>query len=173
MSDQQPNQKVYFNIISGDSTQGDGSYGVGIINLDNVTPIIIDPEENQAFIDMEALHGSSQVEKKVRFKPEKEHAGFNPKRYWIVWVTLQVDNKGPYYSGAAACEILVSREERRIKPGYKSMPEQVNNLDKAIRNKVALSHMDEQSRKLFKEFLIEYDAGFWKRSNEDLKQQLN
>ena len=165
-------QKMSFTILSGDSTDGDGGFGIGTISLDNVTPIIIDPEENTVFIDMDALHAKSKIEKKVRFKPDKEHAGLNPKCYWIVWLTLQNDGFGPYYSGAAACEVLVSREDRRIKLGYKSLPEHVNNMDKSLKNQFILSHMDKPSLELLRGFLEGYDVGYWQRSDEYLKSQL-
>lgn len=64
-------QKMSFTILSGDSTDGDGGFGIGSINLDNMTPLIIDPEENDVFIDMDALHAKSKIEKMVRFKPER------------------------------------------------------------------------------------------------------
>ncbi|EEM02401.1 YwhD family protein [Bacillus pseudomycoides] len=172
LKEQNKKPKAVFNILSSDSTDGDGGYGVGTIDLNNVTPIIIDPEENKIFVDMEALHGRSVVEKKVRFRPDKTHAGDEPKLYWIVWVSLNSTKTGPYYSGCAACEVLVSREERRIKLGYKSMPEHVNNLDKAIKGKFVLSHMDEKSKNLLRHFLINHDEGFWNRSIEELKSQL-
>lgn len=166
-------QLVLFNILSNDSTDGDGGFGVGTLDLNNVTPIIIDPEDNKIFIDMDALHGRSAVEKKVRFRTDKTHAGDDPKHYWIVWTCLKTTKDGPYYSGCTACEILISREERRIKLGYKSMPEHVNNLDKAIKSKVFLSHMDKKSKSLLKSFLLSYDKDFWGRSSEELKEQLS
>lgn len=165
-------QKMTFTILSGDSTDGDGGFGIGSISLDNMTPIIIDSEENDVYIDTQALHAKSKIEKMVRFKPEKEHAGPDPKRYWIVWLTLQNSGLGPYYSGAAASEVLVSREERRIKLGYKSLPEHVNHMDKSLKSQFILSHMDEQSLGLLRKYLTEYDAGYWERSNEELKSQL-
>lgn len=166
-------QKMTFTILSGDSTDGDGGFGIGSISLDNLTPIIIDPEENNIYIDMGALHAKSQIEKMVRFKPEKEHAESNPKQYWIVWLALQNSGSGPYYSGAAASEVLVSREERRIKLGYKSLPEHVNHMDKSLKNQFILAHMDGQSLGLLREYLTEYDAGYWERSSEELKRQLH
>lgn len=173
LSQQINKPKMSFTILSGDSTDGDGGFGIGSISLDNMTPLIIDPEEKTIFIDMEALHAKSKIEKKVRFKPEKEHAGVNPKCYWIVWLTLQNSGSGPYYSGAAGSEVLVSREERRIKLGYKSLPEHVNHLDKSLKSRFVLSHMDELSLSLLKEYLIDYDAGYWERSSEELKHQLH
>ncbi len=35
-----------------DSTDGHGGYGVGSISLENISPVIIDPNEDRAFVDM-------------------------------------------------------------------------------------------------------------------------
>lgn len=53
-----------FNILSGDSTDGHGGFGVGSLSLDNLTPVIIDPVEERVFIDMGAIHARSEIEKK-------------------------------------------------------------------------------------------------------------
>ncbi|WP_456271162.1 YwhD family protein [Bacillus sp. AK031] len=169
---QNKEQNKHFTILSSDATKGDGGYGAGTIDLNNVTPIIVSPEDEDIFIDMDALHGRSTVEKRVKFKPEKNHAGENPKRYWIVWIALTSSKSGPYYSGCTACEVLISREERRIKYGYKSMPEHVNSLDKALKNKFILTNLDPLSKRLLKNFLKGYDTGFWERSSVNLKEEL-
>lgn len=57
-------KKIQFNILSSDSTNGDGGFGVGTLDLNNITPVIIDVEREDVFIDMEALHGRSRIEKK-------------------------------------------------------------------------------------------------------------
>ncbi|SDJ35111.1 YwhD family protein [Salimicrobium halophilum] len=161
-----------FNILSGDSTGGDGSYGVGMINLDNISPVIVDPQEERAYIDMEALHARSKIEKKVRFKPDKEPL-VEPNLYWIVWVATQVGNEGPYIYGLGACELQVSTEEgRRIKPGYKSMPEHVNNMDKSLKGKVIAEHMDEKSKGILVKFLEEEHKELWENSRDEVKDAL-
>jgi hypothetical protein len=165
-------QKMTFTILSGDPTDGDGGFGIGSISLDNMTPLIIDPESDDVYIDTDALHAKSKIEKKVRFQPDKDHAGPNPKLYWIVWLTLHNSGSGPYYSGATACEVLVSREERRIKLGYKSLPEHVNHMDKSLKGKFILSHMDEKSLVLLSHYLKDYDEGYFERSSAELKEQL-
>lgn len=60
-------KKMHFTILSNNSTDGDGGYGVGTLDLNNVTSIIIDCEKEQVFIDLEALHGRSIIEKKFVF----------------------------------------------------------------------------------------------------------
>lgn len=64
-------KKMAFTIFKNDSTDGDGGFGVGVIDLNNITPIIIDCDKEEAYIDIDALHGRSQIEKKVRFSPDK------------------------------------------------------------------------------------------------------
>ncbi|WP_042352101.1 YwhD family protein [Bacillus massiliigorillae] len=163
-----PKSKAQFNIIKNDPTNGDGSYGVGALSLENITSIIVDPENNEAYIDMEAMHGRSKIEKKVRFQKVKEGL-IDPKLYWIVWVALNRGKDGPYYSGIGACEVLVSSEERRIRLGYKSMPEQVNSLSKVLKSKCDLTKMDDVSKIILKDFLIKFNEDYWKYSSDDFK----
>ncbi|WP_421383494.1 YwhD family protein [Bacillus salacetis] len=165
-----PNTSAQFNILRNDPTRGEGGYGVGTISLENITPIIVDPGEQEVFINMGALHARSQVEKKVRFKPVKDEL-VDPKLYWIVWMALQVGEGGPFYSGAGACEIMVSQEEKRIKSGYKSLPEHVNTLDKVLKGRILISHMDSLSKSLLKDFLIDFNEVYWERSPEELKNE--
>lgn len=164
-------KKAEFNILSGDSTGGDSEFGVGTINLDSVTPVIVDPEGGEAYIDMGALHARSKVEKRVRFSPNKdEHV--DSRVYWIVWVVADRGKKGPFYSGISACEMRVSREERRIRPGYKSMPEHVNHMDKALKHKIIIDNMDDRSKRLLGKFLKEHDPRFWENTDKELKANL-
>lgn len=171
MSDETKKPKNEFTILSGDSTGGDGSFGVGTINLDSITPVIVDPQREEVFIDMQAMHGRSRVEKRVRFAPTKEGLD-DADLYWIVWVNLGRDKNGPKIGGMAACEILVSTEERRIRPGYKSMPEHVNNLDKALKGNIILDHVDDQSKRLLKEFFEANHQEIWTNTSEEIKQAL-
>lgn len=47
-----------FNILSSDSTDGHGGYGAGTLNLNNVSPVFVDVEGEEAFVDM----GASMLE---------------------------------------------------------------------------------------------------------------
>ncbi|MFE6170227.1 YwhD family protein [Viridibacillus arvi] len=165
-------KKIQFNILSSDSTNGDGSFGVGTLDLNNITPVIIDVEREDVFIDMEALHGRSRIEKKVRFAPNREHAGQDYFTYWIVWIAMQTSSSGAYYAGCTASEVLVSKEERRIKLGYKSLPEQVNMLDKAMKGNVIMNHLDSKSKQLLYHFLKSFNEDYWAQSPQILKEQL-
>lgn len=157
-----------FNIIKNDSTDGHGGYGVGSISLNNVTPVIVDPEKQEAFIDMGALHARSAIEKGIKMIPNREEVP-NGKVYWVIWVTVHRKQEGPYYHGIGACELLLDSEAKR---GYKSMPQHVNNMDKSIKGRVIVDMMDEQSKKVLGEFLKGNNREMWDNSAEDLKKAL-
>ncbi|MFD2707159.1 YwhD family protein [Salibacterium lacus] len=161
-----------FNILSGDATGGDGGYGAGTLSLDNMTPVIIDPAEDRAFIDMGALHARSEIEKKVKFSADKEDVP-EPKLYWLVWVTVDHKDGQPCYTGVGACETLVENSDKRIRKGYKSMPEHVNNMDKSMKGKLAVDHMDDHSKYILGEFLKGFSKEYWDHSGEELHQALN
>lgn len=160
-------KKNQFTIVSDDSTDGHGGYGGGSISLENISPVIVDPNEMKAYVDMGAMHARSAVEKRIKFKPDRDNAP-NGDLYWIVWVT--VDSKGPRYEGVAACEMRIDYEIRR---GYKSLPEHVNNMDKALKGKVLVEHMDATSKQLLKDFLEENNQELWTNSSDELKQVLS
>ncbi len=115
-----------------------------------------------------AMHARSEVERRVKFIPNKEEVP-NGKLYWIVWVTVERGEEGPYYHGVAGSEIRV---DRSIKRAYKSMPEHVNHMDKSMKGHYIVEHMDEKSLKLLADFLRDYKPEMWERSPEELKQVL-
>lgn len=166
--EEQPKKKIGFNIIKNDPTEGHGGYGAGVLTLDNISPVIIDVEEGDAVVDIGAMHARSTVERGIKFLKTKEEVP-NGKLYWLVWVTIEAAQQGPMYAGVTACEMTVDRSIRR---GYKSLPEHVNNMDKSLKRKIIVSHMDEKSKKILADFLQNHDAGMWARSAEQLKQDL-
>ncbi|MBD3107058.1 YwhD family protein [Bacillus sp. AGMB 02131] len=162
-------KKMQFNIIKNDPTDGHKGFGKGSLSLENISPIIIDVEAKEASIEIGALHARSAVERGIKFLTNKDEVP-NGKPYWIVWVAIERNEEGPYYAGVTACEMTVDRSIRR---GYKSLPEHVNNLDKAMKRKYITEHMDETSKIVLKEFLQSHDPSMWERSGEELKQQLS
>ncbi|MBP3039105.1 YwhD family protein [Bacillaceae bacterium Marseille-Q3522] len=157
-----------FHIIKSDPTDGHKGFGRGALSLDNVSPVIIDIDEGEASIDIGAMHARSAVEKGIKFLTEKEQVP-NGKSYWLVWVTVDRKEEGPYYAGVTACEMTVDRSIRR---GYKSLPEHVNRLDKSIKRHIIVGHMDDRSKIVLAKFLQNHDPGMWERSAAQLKEGL-
>lgn len=162
-------KKIQFNIIKNDPTDGHKGFGAGSLSLENISPIMIDVEAKDAYVEIGALHARSPVERGIKFLKNKDEVP-NGKPYWIVWVAIERNEEGPYYAGVTACEMTVDRSIRR---GYKSLPEHVNNLDKAMKRKYITNHMDADSKLVLKEFLQKHDPSMWERSGEELKQQLS
>ena len=161
-------RKVEFNIIKNDPMDGHKGFGKGALSLDNVSPVIIDVEEGEAVIDVGAMHARSVVEKGIKFLKTKEEVP-NGRPYWLVWVTIDRDERGPYYAGVTACEMTVDRSIRR---GYKSLPEHVNRMDKSIKRYIIVDHMDEKSKVILREFLKNHNAQLWENSTQQLKDEL-
>ena len=166
--EEKPKKKVGFNIIKNDPMKGHKGYGAGVLTLDNISPVIIDVEAGEAEVDIGAMHARSAVEKGIKFLKTKEEVP-NGKPYWLVWVTIEATEIGPYYAGVTACEMTVDRSIRR---GYKSLPEHVKRLDKSLKRHIIVDIMDEKSKRILADFLKNHDAGMWDRSSDELKQEL-
>ncbi|GGA63986.1 YwhD family protein [Ornithinibacillus halotolerans] len=165
MSEPKKNQ---FTILKDDPTDGHGGYNAGVISLENMSSVIVDPNENKAYVDMGAMHARSDVERRVKFQPDRSKVP-NGLLYWIVWVEVARNEKGPYYAGVTGCEILVDRPN---KIAYKSMAEHVKHMEKALKGHIIVDHMDEKSRHLLRDFLVEFRPEFWENSTDELKNAL-
>ncbi|UOQ45302.1 YwhD family protein [Halobacillus salinarum] len=161
-------KKNQFTIIKDDSTDGHGGYGVGSISLENMTPVIVDPNEGEAFVDMGALHARSKVEKRIKFLSDKAEVP-NGKLYWIGWVTVDYREGNPCYYGVACSELRV---DRSIKRGYKRMPEHVNHMDKSMKGRFVVDHMDDVSKKILGEYLRDFKPELWENTAQELKDSL-
>lgn len=163
-----PKQKIGFTIIKNDPTDGHKGFGIGSLSLENVSPVIIDIEEKQAFIDIGAMHAKSDVERGIKFTTNREDsAGGKP--YWLVWVTIDFKEDGPYFAGVTACEMVVNREKRR---GYKILADHVNKMDKSMKRKIIVDQMDNVSKKVLAEFLKSHNLEMWENSDEQLRNDL-
>jgi hypothetical protein len=165
---QSKKKSIGFNIIKDDSTDGHGGYGVGALSLENISPVFVCPSDEEVFVDIGAMHARSVVEKGIKFLPNKEEVP-NGKLYWLVWVTIDRKQEGPYYAGMTACEMTVDREIRR---GYKSLPEHVNKMDKSLKRRIMVEEMDNKSKALLREFLKSHNEEVWTLSNDELKEAL-
>lgn len=170
-SDQSSDKKKSnaFTIIKDDSTDGHGGYGAGTVSLENMSPVIVDPNENKAYVDMAAMHARSDIERRVKYTQSKDEVP-NGQLYWIVWVNVERGENGPYYAGVAGSELLVDRPNKRA---YKSMAQHVTYMEKSLKGKIIVEHMDEKSKKLLKDFLVEFNEDFWKNATDELKDSLS
>lgn len=167
--EEKPKQKMGFTIIKNDPTDGHKGFGVGSLSLENVSPVIIDVEESKASIEIGAMHARSDIERGIKFTTNREDSE-GGKAYWLVWVTIDHKEDGPYYAGVAACEMVVNREKRR---GYKILADHVNKMDKSMKRHIIVEHMDQPSKQILRDFLEGHNPEMWERSAEQLRQDLN
>lgn len=167
-NEEKPKQKMGFTIIKNDPTDGHKGFGIGSLSLENVSPVIIDIEEGTASVEIGAMHARSDVERGIKFTTDRaDSEGGKP--YWLVWVTIDHKEDGPYYAGITACEMVVNREKRR---GYKILADHVNKMDKSMKRYIIVEHMDIPSKKVLATFLEQLNPDLWERSSEQLRQDL-
>jgi len=156
------NKKMSFTIIKDDPTDGHGGFGIGSVSLENVSPVFVDVQEEEAYIEVGAMHARGPTERGIKFTTDRaDSEGGKP--YWLVWVTVAFNEEGPYYAGATACEMVVNREKRR---GYKILADHVNNMDRSMKGRIIVDEMDERSKEVLANFLKEHNEDMWSRSNE-------
>lgn len=166
---EKPKQKIGFTIIKDDPIDGHKGFGVGSLSLENVSPVFIDIEEKRAFVDIGAMHAKSEVERGIKFTTDRaDSEGGKP--YWLVWVTIDYKEEGPYFAGVTACEMVVNREKRR---GYKILADHVNRMDKSMKRKIMVDYMDDVSKEVLADFLQTHNREMWDRSEEQLKKDLS
>lgn len=168
-NEEKQKQKMGFTIIKNDPTDDHKGFGIGSLSLENVTPVFIDIEEKRAFIDMGAMHAKSEIERRIKFTTNREDSE-GGKPYWLIWVTIDFKEEGPYYAGVTACDMVVNAETRR---GYKILADHVNKMDKSLKRKIIVDHMDEESKKVLADFLKSHNNEMWERSEEQLKKDLS
>lgn len=166
---EKPKQKVGFTIIKDDPTDGHKGYGIGSLSLENVSPLFIDVAEQEAFIDIGAMHARSQVEKGIKFTTNREDSA-GGKDYWLIWITIDFNPEGPYYAGVTACEMVVNREKRR---GYKILADHVNRMDKSMKRRILVDNMDAPSKRVLAEYLRSHNPEMWGNSSEQLHTDLD
>ncbi len=157
-----------FTIIKNDPTDGHKGFGIGSLSLENVSPVIVDVEEGTASVEIGAMHARSDVERGIKFTMDRADSD-GGKPYWLVWVTIDHKENGPYYAGVTACEMVVNREKRR---GYKILADHVNKMDKSMKRHIIVEHMDAPSKKVLASFLKQLNPELWERSEEQLRQDL-
>src|SRR5699024_329917 len=116
--DKKNKPKQQFTILKDDSTDGHGGYGMGSISLENMSSVIVDPTKEEAYVDMDAMHARSKIERRVKYFTDKE---VDPDclLYWIAWVTVEKSQEGAYFAGVTASELRIDKPNKKA---YKSMP---------------------------------------------------
>ncbi|USB33362.1 YwhD family protein [Paenibacillus sp. YPG26] len=160
-------KQIALNIISGnEKSSKHKGFGAGSIDLNSVSPIIIDSGE--AKIDIGAMHAKSKVERGIKFSANKEDVP-NGRQVWLVWVAVDRTPEGQLYGGATACEMLIDTEAKR---GWKILADHVNKLDYAIKRRIMLDELGPADKQALRTLLVTHNEEWWNRSSSELKNAL-
>ncbi|WP_025692985.1 YwhD family protein [Paenibacillus zanthoxyli] len=166
MDNKQPDSKkqIALNIVNAKSKHK--GFGAGSIDLNNVSPVIIDGGE--AVIDIGAMHAKSKVEKGIKFSMNREDVP-EGRQVWVVWVAVERTPEGQHYAGLTACEMWIDSEAKR---GWKILADHVNKLDSALKRRIIAEGLGAQEKAALKSLLVSHNPEWWNASPEELKQAL-
>lgn len=162
MSDQ---KKPQFQILSGKSTTHK-AYHTGTLNLSNLSSVLLSAEE--AKIDLGLIHAKSRIERGIKFTADQTEVPEGVE-YWVIWVAVDRQEKGPYYAGVAACPMKIDTEARK---GWKNLAFHVNRMDDALKRRIKVAELPEQSKSVLVKFLQEHNHEMWENSSPELKEAL-
>ncbi|WP_054944077.1 YwhD family protein [Paenibacillus ihuae] len=166
MDNVQPEGKkqIALNIVNAKSKHK--GFGAGSIDLNNVSPVIIDGGE--AVIDIGAMHAKSKVEKGIKFSTNREDVPAG-RQVWVVWVAVDRTPEGQLYGGITACEMWIDSEARR---GWKILADHVDKLDAALKRKIILDGLGAADKAALKSLLISHNEEWWAATSDELKSAL-
>lgn len=167
MDNVQPEGKkqIALNIVNAKSKHK--GFGAGSIDLNNVSPVIIDGGE--AVIDIGAMHAKSKVEKGIKFSTNREDVP-EGRQVWLVWVAVDRTIDGQFYAGLTACEMWIDSEARR---GWKILADHVNKLDSALKRKIIVEGLGASEKSALKSLLMAHNEDWWSASPQELKAALS
>ncbi|WP_334078197.1 YwhD family protein [Paenibacillus sanfengchensis] len=164
---QKTGKKIFaLNIISNGEKSKHKGFGAGSIDLNSMSPVIIDGSE--AYIDIGAMHAKSKVEKGIKFSTNREDVPAG-RQVWIVWVAVDRSPEGQFYGGLTACEMWIDSEARR---GWKILAEHVNKMDYALKRRIILDGLSAEQKSTLKQLLIDTNQEWYERSSDELKAAL-
>ncbi|NMM55091.1 YwhD family protein [Paenibacillus aquistagni] len=161
--EKKPKKQLAFNVMSSGKHKG---FGAGSIDLNNVSPVIID--QGRAYIDMGAMHAKSKLERGIKFSANREDVP-NGRKCWIVWIAVDRNEEGSFYGGLTACEMLVDEEARR---GWKILADHVNRMDSAMKRRVLLEGLSEEEKGHLRELLMTHNEEWWANTSDEVKEAL-
>jgi hypothetical protein len=127
-------------------------------SLKGLSAVFVDGD--RVFIDNGAIHGKSQLEKNITFVKSKDELQ-NPREVWAFWITLKRFDGVQGFFGAMPYVLLIDDTARQ---GYKSLAEQVNKMEKAVKGQVDLTGVPEAVRSRVREFLVRVRPDLWEHA---------
>ncbi len=126
--------------------------------LKGLSAVFVDGD--RVFIDNGAIHGKSQLEKNLTFVKTKDELQ-NPREILVFWITLKRFDGVQGFFGAMPYVLLIDDAARQ---GYKSLAEQVNKMEKAVKGQVDLTGVPEAVIHRVRDFLRQVRPDLWEHA---------
>ncbi|HEU4964983.1 MAG TPA: YwhD family protein [Bacilli bacterium] len=135
--------------------------------FENLTAVMIDGEK--IGIDNGAIHGKSNLERGINFRPLKPEDVPNGRPVHVIWVTLKRYEGGMGFNGLCASTILIDEEQ---KIGYKPMGALVNQMSYVVKGKIDLQVLSPEQREKLAAFLNELRPDLWENTSDEVKREI-
>ena len=112
--------------------------------LSTLSSLIID--RGEIYLDNGAIHGKAKIDQGIHYDTVSENVP-NGRKVAIVWLTLYRATGGQGFNGAASCESFIDEDQAK---GFKQLATHVNQMEKAVKGKVDLSHLDTEEYALLR-----------------------
>lgn len=122
--------------------------------------VLVDGQD--VFIDNGAIHAKSRVERNIRWVKALEEVP-NPRTVYGVWITLHRFEGGVQgYYGAMSFTLHIDSEAQ---VGYKSLAEQVNGMERAVKGMVSVETLPEDVRLRLGAFVAGVRPELWEHAH--------
>ncbi|SFU38784.1 YwhD family protein [Alicyclobacillus macrosporangiidus] len=128
--------------------------------LRGLSAVFVDGE--RVFIDNGAIHAKSNLERGLTFVKNREEVP-NPRDVWVFWITLRRGPDGQGYHGAMPFRLWV---DEAAGVGFKSLAEQVNKMEKAVKGQVDLTGVPDEVVARVGGFLKQLRPDLWDHAGE-------
>jgi YwhD family len=126
--------------------------------LKGLSAVFVDGD--RVFIDNGAIHAKSQLERSVTFVKSKDELE-SPRSVYVFWITLKRLEGKMGFHGAMPFVLWI---DEQAKLGYKSLAEQVNKMDKAVRGQIDVNGIPDDVRRKVREFLVQLRPDLWENA---------
>ncbi|WDL97968.1 YwhD family protein [Alicyclobacillus sp. ALC3] len=132
-------------------------------SMRGLSVVFVDGE--RVFIDNGAIHGKSDLERGMQFVKSLDEVP-NPRLVWGFWVTLHRFEGG--VQGYYGLTMFALHLDETAKVGYKSLAEQVNQMEKAVKGQVDVSRVPAEVKSRLVNFLQSVRPELWTHAAHDL-----
>jgi hypothetical protein len=121
---------------------------------------------DKVFVDNGAIHAKSNLERGLTFVKTKDEVA-NPRLIWVMWITLhRFEDKIQGYYGAMPFQLWID-EDAQV--GYKSLADQVNKMDKAVKGNVDVSAVPTDVLEKVQSFLQSIRPDLWEHASSTFR----